>query len=88
LPELEASNIDPPGGGMSTPHGFKETKASIANKLARVSLPAAFFLACLAAVELGGVALEDLKAPLSRKSPINENCLIRPMPPGYARRFT
>ncbi len=41
-------------------HGFKETKASIANKLARASLPAAFFLACLAAMELGGVALEDI----------------------------
>jgi Domain of unknown function (DUF6471) len=27
-------------------HGFKETRASIANKLARESLPAAFFLAC------------------------------------------
>ena len=36
-------------------HGFKETKASIANKLARESLPAAFFLACLAAMELEGV---------------------------------
>jgi virulence-associated protein VapD len=33
-------------------HGFKETKASIANKPARESLPAAFFLACLAAMEL------------------------------------
>jgi hypothetical protein len=41
-------------------HGFKETKASIANKLARSSLPAAFFLACLAAMELEGVALTDI----------------------------
>ncbi len=41
-------------------HGFKETKASIANKLARATVPAAFFLACLAALELEGVRLEDL----------------------------
>lgn len=41
-------------------HGFKETKASIANKLARSTVSAAFFLACLAAMELGGVALDDL----------------------------
>jgi Domain of unknown function (DUF6471) len=40
--------------------GFKETKASIANKLARESLPAAFFLACLAAMELEGVVLEEI----------------------------
>jgi hypothetical protein len=41
-------------------HGFKETKASIANKLARESLPAAFFLACLAAMELEGVVLDEI----------------------------
>jgi Domain of unknown function (DUF6471) len=41
-------------------HGFKETKASIANKLARATMPAAFFLACLAALELEGVALEEI----------------------------
>jgi hypothetical protein len=41
-------------------HGFKETKASIANKLVRESLPAAFFLACLAAMELEGVVLEEI----------------------------
>ena len=41
-------------------HGFEETKASIANKLARATVPAAFFLACLAALELEGVKLEDL----------------------------
>lgn len=39
-------------------HGVAETKASIANKLARVTVPAAFFLACLAALELEGVKLE------------------------------
>jgi Domain of unknown function (DUF6471) len=41
-------------------HGFKETKASIANKLARSTLTAAFFLACLAAMELEGIALEEI----------------------------
>jgi Domain of unknown function (DUF6471) len=38
----------------------KETKASIANKLARSTLTAAFFLACLAALELEGVALDQI----------------------------
>jgi virulence-associated protein VapD len=46
--------------GRLKKHGFKETKASIANKLARSSLPAAFFLACLAAMELEGVVLEEI----------------------------
>jgi Domain of unknown function (DUF6471) len=42
-------------------HGFRaETEASIANKLARGSFPATFFLACLAALELDGVALEEI----------------------------
>ena len=42
-------------------HGFKtESEASIANKLARGSFPATFFLACLAALELDGVALEEI----------------------------
>jgi hypothetical protein len=41
-------------------HGFEETKASIANKLARATVPASFFLACLAALELQGVALDEL----------------------------
>jgi hypothetical protein len=40
-------------------HGFKET-AGIANKLARATVPAAFFMACIAALELEGVRLEDL----------------------------
>lgn len=46
--------------GRMKSHGFEETKASIANKLARATVPAAFFLACLAALELDGVRLEDL----------------------------
>jgi SOS response regulatory protein OraA/RecX len=42
-------------------HGFKdETEASITNKLARGTFPATWFLACLAALELDGVALEEI----------------------------
>jgi hypothetical protein len=41
-------------------HGLKETEASIANKLKRGTFPATFFLACLAALELDGVALEEI----------------------------
>ena len=41
-------------------HGLTETEASIANKLARGTFAATFFLACLAALELQGVRLEDL----------------------------
>jgi hypothetical protein len=38
-------------------HGLKETKASIANKLARATVPATFLLAAL---EMEGMRLEDL----------------------------
>lgn len=42
-------------------HGFKnETKASVTNKLARGTFAATFFLACLAALEIQGVSLEDV----------------------------
>jgi len=41
-------------------HGFKETEASIANKLMRGTFPATWFLAVLAALELDGVALEEI----------------------------
>ena len=41
-------------------HGLNETEASIANKLARGTFAATFFLATLAALELEGVRLEDL----------------------------
>jgi hypothetical protein len=41
-------------------HGFKETKASIANKLARATVPAHFFLAALVAIGCEAVALEDI----------------------------
>jgi hypothetical protein len=42
------------------PHGFKENAASIANKLARGTFSATFFLAALAALEMEGLRLEDL----------------------------
>ena len=41
-------------------HGFRETKAIIANKLARATLPAHFFLASLAAIGREHVALADI----------------------------
>jgi len=41
-------------------HGLKETRDSVAAKLKRGTFPATFFLACLAALELTGMALEDL----------------------------
>jgi hypothetical protein len=42
-------------------HGHKdETEASITNKLARGTFPATWFLAVLAALELDGVALEEI----------------------------
>jgi hypothetical protein len=42
-------------------HGFKnESEASIANKLARGTFPATWFLAVLAALEQDGVALEEI----------------------------
>jgi hypothetical protein len=41
-------------------YGFAETRASISNKLARATLPASFLLACLAALELGGLRLEEI----------------------------
>jgi hypothetical protein len=41
-------------------HGLKETKASIANKLARATVSATFLLATLAALEMEGMRLEDL----------------------------
>ena len=42
-------------------HGYRmETEASITNKLARGTFAATFFLACIAALELDGVALEEI----------------------------
>ena len=41
-------------------HGFKESEASVTMKLKRGTFPATWFLACLAALELDGVALEEI----------------------------
>ncbi|MGA7386291.1 MAG: DUF6471 domain-containing protein, partial [Methylocella sp.] len=43
-----------------TKHGFEETKIGIASKLSRGTFSATFFLACLAALELDGIRLEDI----------------------------
>ena len=43
------------------PYGFKsETKASIANKLARGTFPAPFLLAAMAAIDAGAIKIEDV----------------------------
>ena len=41
-------------------HGIEETEASITGKLNRGTFSVAFFLACLAVLELDGVQLADL----------------------------
>jgi hypothetical protein len=41
-------------------YGLSETRNSITAKLKRGTFPATFFLACLAALELEGLSLEDL----------------------------
>lgn len=41
-------------------HGLDETRDSVAAKLKRGTFAATFLLACLAALELGGVSLEDI----------------------------
>jgi len=41
-------------------HGFNETKASIANKLARATMSAHFFLASMVAIGRQGVTLEEI----------------------------
>lgn len=41
-------------------HGFAETEASITMKLKRGTFAATFFLACLAALELEVIRLEDI----------------------------
>jgi len=40
-------------------HGLDETRASVSAKLKRGTFAATFLLACLAALELEGVSLED-----------------------------
>jgi virulence-associated protein VapD len=41
-------------------HGFKESAASIANKLSRGTFSATFLMATIAALELEGIQLADL----------------------------
>ncbi len=41
-------------------HGFQETKASIANKLARATMSAHFFLASLVAMGKEEITLDDI----------------------------
>ena len=41
-------------------HGLDETRASVSAKLKRGTFAATFLLACLAALELEGVTLEDI----------------------------
>jgi Domain of unknown function (DUF6471) len=41
-------------------HGINENAASLANKLARGTFAATWFLACLAALELDGIKLEEI----------------------------
>ena len=41
-------------------HGLDETRDSVAAKLKRGTFAATFFLACLAAMELEGVALDEI----------------------------
>jgi len=41
-------------------HGMDETEAGIASKLSRGTFAVAFFLACLAVLEMDGFRLEDL----------------------------
>lgn len=41
-------------------HGFTETEASVTMKLKRGTFAAAWLLACIAALELEGIRLEDL----------------------------
>ena len=41
-------------------HGFAETEASVTMKLKRGTFAAAWLFACIAALELDGIRLEDL----------------------------
>jgi len=41
-------------------HGLKETEASIANKMARGTFPATFFLAVAKSIGLDSIRLEDV----------------------------
>jgi len=41
-------------------HGMEETETSITGKLARGTFAASFLLACIVALELDGIRLEDI----------------------------
>jgi virulence-associated protein VapD len=41
-------------------HGFRETESSVASKLSRATVPAAFFVAALVAIGCEVVKLEDI----------------------------
>jgi hypothetical protein len=41
-------------------HGQEEAETSVTGKLARGTFAVSFFLACLAVLEVEGIALEDL----------------------------
>jgi uncharacterized protein DUF6471 len=41
-------------------HGFKESKSSVASKISRATVPAAFFIAALVAIGCEVVKLEDI----------------------------
>ena len=47
-------------GSRSRCYGLKETEAGVTMKLKRGTFSATFFLACLAAMELEGVVLEEI----------------------------
>jgi Domain of unknown function (DUF6471) len=49
-------------------HGLKETEAGITMKLKRGTFAATYFLACLAAMELEGVVLDEIY--ISSQSPL------------------
>jgi uncharacterized protein DUF6471 len=58
LKEKEVTYVDL--GRRLKRHGFIETEASITNKLRRGTFSAMFFLACLAALGLEGMALDEI----------------------------
>jgi hypothetical protein len=41
-------------------HGFKETRASIASKLSRATMPASFFIGALTAIGAATVNIEEI----------------------------
>ena len=58
-------------------HGMNENAASIANKISRGTFAATFFLACLAALELEGIRLEDIIDFYNHKIAQNPNFKVK-----------